>query len=316
MEVFVGRRSTGARGEKDHPGGRVTAPREAKEVAPVDERSYGVAAFFDLDGTLVPRPSLEKRLFSTLRYQHLVGLRNYFRWALEALRLAPRGIKQILHANKMYLQGVRAAVRGETVIPVCLFLAGESKKHAEIGRPARLPVPLYCQAIERVAWHAERRHVIVIVSGTLEFLAEKTARTLEHELRARGLPHKIRVCATRLEEKDGRWTGRILGEAMFGEAKARAITRIAAEVDLDLLRSFAYGDSSCDRWMLEAVGKPVAVNPSNDLARVARRNDWVVLRWGEEKNLTPRTSNARSTEKSEKLGQELQARRVKSRYGA
>jgi len=294
----------------------MTAQREAKEGEPVDEGSYGVAAFFDLDGTLVPRPSMEKRLFSMLRYQHFVGLRNYFWWAVEAVRLAPRGINQILHANKMYLQGVRAAARGGTDIPVCLFRPSESKKHAEIRRQARLPVPLYCQAIERVAWHAERGHLIVIVSGTLELLAEKTARTLEHELGARGLSHKIHVCATRLEEKDGRWTGRILGEAMFGEAKARAITRIAAEADLDLLRSFAYGDSSCDRWMLEAVGKPAAVNPSNDLARIARRNDWVVLQWGEEKNLTPRTSNARSTQKSERLGQELQASRVKSGYGA
>jgi HAD superfamily hydrolase (TIGR01490 family) len=290
----------------------VTAQREAKGIAPVDGGSYGVAAFFDLDGTLVPRPSLEKRLFSMLRYQHLIGLRNYFWWAVEAVRLAPRGINQILHANKMYLQGVR----GGTDIPVRLFLPSESKKHAELRRQVRLPVPLYCQAIERVAWHAERRHLIVIVSGTFKLLAEKTARTLEHELRARGLPHKIRVCATRLEEQDGRWTGRILGEAMYGEAKARAIARIAAEADLDLLRSFAYGDSSCDRWMLEAVGKPAAVNPSNDLARIAHRNDWSVLRWGEEENLTQRTSNARRTQKPEELGQEFEASRVKSGYGA
>lgn len=290
----------------------MTPQREAKEVAPVDGGSYNVAAFFDLDGTLAPRPSMEKRLFSMLRYQHLMGLRNYFCWAAEAVRLAPRGIHQILHANKMYLQGVRAAVPGGADIPVRLLLPSESKKHSEI----RPPAPLYCQAIERVAWHAERRHLIVIVSGTLELLAEKTARTLEHELEARGLPHKIRVCATRLEEQDGRWTGRILGEPMFGEAKARAITRIAAEADLDLLRSFAYGDSSCDRWMLEAVGKPAAVNPSNDLARIARRNDWIVLRWGEEKNFSQRTSNARRAQESEELGQELQASRVKSGYGA
>ncbi len=87
---------------------------------------------------------------------------------------------------------------------------------------------------------------------------------------------------------------------MFGEAKARAIRRIAAELDLDLQRCFAYGDSSSDKWMLEAVGKPAAVNPSNDLARIARRNDWVVLRWGKEKNFTQSAQRAQRTAENER----------------
>jgi len=293
----------------------VIAQKDIAEVAPVDGANDGVAAFFDLDGTLAPRPSMEKRFFATLRCQRLIGARNYFVWALEAARLAPRGINQMLHANKMYLQDVRVALHAAD-IPVCRCEPRVAKKDSEIGRPVRMPFPLYRQAIERVSWHAERRHSIVIVSGTLEFLAEKAARSLQYELSARGLPSKIRVCATRLEEKDGRWTGRILGEAMFGEAKARAVAQIAAESNLDLPRSFAYGDSSADRWMLEAVGKPAAVNPSSDLTRIARRNEWIVLRWEEEKNLTHKTRSVPSPRRSEELAQELHAGRAKSGYGA
>ncbi len=176
-----------------------------------------------------------------------------------------------------------------------------------------MPVPLYPEAIERVVWHAERGHLIVIVSGTLEMLAERAVRLLEAELLGHGLTSKIRLCATRLEEKHGRWTGRIAGEAMFGEAKARAVGRIATEADLDLQRCFAYGDGPSDKWMLEAVGKPVAVNPSNDLARIARRNDWAILRWGEEKGFTQRTQRS---QRSEEIGQGLQAGNVKCGYGA
>jgi hypothetical protein len=36
---------------------------EVKEVSEVKEKNEGVAAFFDLDGTLMPGPSLEKRFF-------------------------------------------------------------------------------------------------------------------------------------------------------------------------------------------------------------------------------------------------------------
>ena len=249
----------------------------------VSEEGAQVAAFFDLDGTLTPKPSLEKRFFLMLRHRHLIGARNYFWWLAEAVRLAPRGISQTMHANKMYLRGVR--------VDEAIFGAGSSF-------PSFFP-----EAIERAAWHAERGDSIVIVSGTLEPLALLAARALEAELGARGRACRIHVCATRLEEKNERWSGRIVGEAMFGEAKARAIRRIAAEMDLNLEQCFAYGDNASDRWMLEAAGKPAAVNPSNDLSRIARRDDWPVLRWGGEKDFTQsarRKQRAQRAEKTEK----------------
>jgi phosphoserine phosphatase len=66
---------------------------------------------------------------------------------------------------------------------------------------------------------------------------------------------------------------------MIGEAKGRAIRRMAAEQNFDLAQCYAYGDSTRDRWMLGAVGWPAAVNPSPDLRRVARLHDWPVLSW-------------------------------------
>jgi HAD superfamily hydrolase (TIGR01490 family) len=241
------------------------------------------------------------------------------------VRRVPRGISQVLHANKMYLRGVRVDVEvGGTDIPDCLCVRDKAGKNAERPRrkkgerrrPARTPVSLYPEAVERVAWHAERGHLIVIVSGTLEMLAGRTARLLEAELLGHGLTSKIRFCATRLEEKNERWTGRIVGEAMFGEVKARAIRRIAAEADLDLRRCFAYGDSLGDKWMLEAVGKPAAVNPSNDLGRIARRNEWAVLLWGEERDFTQRTRRAQKSERSDETAESLAAEHGKSGYGA
>ena len=43
-----------------------------------------------------------------------------------------------------------------------------------VGEKDLLKVPtFYPEAIERMVWHAERGHLIVIVSGTLELLAER-----------------------------------------------------------------------------------------------------------------------------------------------
>jgi HAD superfamily phosphoserine phosphatase-like hydrolase len=265
---------------------------ERKEVNEVKEREGSVAAFFDLDGTIMALPSLEKRFFRMLRYRKAIPARNYFLWLREALRMMPGGINAILQANKMYLRGVQIVdERGEGDGVVSFWHKDGRQAKGQASAPPRrnprLPVPtFFAQAIERVTWHAKRGHEIVVISGTLEPLAREAAHAMEAELAASGITVTIRVIATRLEEMDGRWTGRVLGEAMFGEAKALAAKRLAEEMRLDLGQCYAYGDSLSDRWLLAAVGRPAAVNPPTDLASLARTLGWSVLNWGEIESLT------------------------------
>jgi len=267
---------------------------DAKETEEVKEKSGRVAAFFDLDGTLTALPSLEKKFFRMLRYRRAIRAKNYFSWLREATRLMPRGISAILQANKMYLRGVQVFdERGEGDGDVSSWhkdgLQAEGQASAPPRRNPRLPVPaFFAQAIERVAWHAKQGHEIVMISGTLEPLARGAARAMETELAVRGITLTIRVFATRLEAMDGRWTGRVLGEAMFGEAKARAAKRLAEEMRLDLGRCYAYGDSLNDRWLMAAVGRPAAVNSSKDLADMARTRGWPVLNWERKESPTQR----------------------------
>ena len=258
---------------------------DRKETNDLEEQSAGIAAFFDLDGTLVALPSLEKRFFRMLRYRRAIRAKNYFLWLREAMRLMPRGISAILQANKMYLRGVQILdERGEGDGDVSSWHKDGHQAEGQASVPPRrnprLPVPaFFAQAIERVAWHANQGHEIVLISGTLEPLARGAARAMEAELAARGITVTTRVFATRLEETDGRWTGRVLGEAMFGETKAHAAKRLAEEMRLDLGRCYAYGDSLNDRWLMAAVERPAAVNPSKDLADMARTRGWPVLNW-------------------------------------
>ncbi len=242
------------------------------------------AAFFDLDGTLMSLPSLEQRFFRILRYRREIPLKNYFLWLREAVRLLLRGISAVTHANKMYLRGVQSF--DESGWKNHIDSAGHKSGHQGEGQastpPMRTPrwtVPRFFEAgVKRVAWHVRQGHAIVIVSGTLEPLAKAAAQALEAELAARGLAGTIRVCATRLEEINGRWTGRIVGQAMFGEAKARAVRKLAVEMGLSLSQCWAYGDCAKDRWMLAAVGNLMAVNPTPKLARMAQKRGWPVLR--------------------------------------
>ena len=228
--------------------------------------TQGIAAFFDGDGTLIPESSLERRYFRAVRQSGAIPMGNYFLWAQEALRLLPKGIAAMVHGNKRHWRGVRCDQVLQQMEATVFFEEG----------------------MERAAWHARQGHRIVLVSGMPEALARIVGRGVECELESRGVGSRVLVCATRIEERDGRWTGRLLGEAMYGEEKLRAVTRIAREHRIDLRGSYAYGNTLLDRPMLAAVGHAHVVNPGRNLAAVANQCDWEIWHWHVEKSMGKR----------------------------
>jgi putative phosphoserine phosphatase / 1-acylglycerol-3-phosphate O-acyltransferase len=91
---------------------------------------------------------------------------------------------------------------------------------------------------------------------------------------ALGIDH---VVATRYGEADGRYTGQVDGEFVWGKGKLRAVQEWAAEVGADLEQGFAYSDSFYDRPLLSAVAHPVAVNPDVRLAAFAALRRWPMI---------------------------------------
>ncbi len=225
-----------------------------------------IAAFFDIDGTLLPLPSLEQRFVGELRRDGEIPLANYLRWLVAAIRLAPCGIFRSLHTNKMHLRGV----------PVRTLSPGH--------------FTFFHSAIRRAAWHASQGHSVILMSGTLDLLARQAALVLTLRLATHGVMAKIGVSATPTERIDGRYTGKIVGAATFAEEKMLAIRRIAQENGFDLTRCYAYGDSAHDRWMLGAVGRPTAVNPSPELRRIAMLRHWPILDWANDETSDEITS--------------------------
>jgi HAD superfamily hydrolase (TIGR01490 family) len=95
-------------------------------------------------------------------------------------------------------------------------------------------------------------------------------RVIAHNLGLTG------ALGTVAEIKDGKYTGRLVGDLLHGPAKAGAITELAELHGLDLSQCTAYSDSINDVPMLSTVGYGVAVNPDAKLRREARRRGWDV----------------------------------------
>jgi HAD superfamily hydrolase (TIGR01490 family) len=225
-----------------------------------------IGAFFDLDGTLLPPPSLEWRFVAYLLAREEMGGAEIGRWLAHSAKSVLRDPRGATSGNKMYLAGLRES------------LAVDWHDSLAPGAPRFFPA-----GIERMVWHLAQGHRVFLVSGTLEPLARAVARHL---------PGYVEVCATPLETRAGRWTGRIAGAHMSGEAKGRAVRSMAARFGLALWESYAYGNSVTDLPMLDAVGRRVAVNPRGRLRRIARREGWESCVWTEPSAAMPAASTS------------------------
>lgn len=214
-----------------------------------------IGAFFDLDGTLLLPPSLEWRFIRYLLARNAIRSAQCARWLGELARriLVPGDHRGTIFGNKQYLAGIPENIVeewGATISPESLLLFEEG--------------------IDRVHWHLERRHRVVLVTGTLAPLARAVARHL---------PCGVEVRATELETTSRHFTGRLRGFHTSSEEKARVVREEAAAYGIDLSESFAYGNAAFDREMLEAVGQAAVVNPSWRLRRLALKQGWAIHCW-------------------------------------
>jgi HAD superfamily hydrolase (TIGR01490 family) len=234
-------------------------------VTGTDVGGEAAGAFFDLDGTLLAAPSLEWRFLGYLLERGEISSAHVGRWLAGFAGNIWRDLHRAIKGNKRYLCGISE----ELVNDWERSLAAEYISGRSLG--------FFDEALQRIEWHREQHHRVFLVSGTLAPLAHVAARRL-----AAWAATEIEVRATELEVAPGWarvWSGQIAGEHMSGGAKLGAVTELAARYGIDLSRSYAYGDSLGDLRMLEVVGKPVAVNPTRDLARVARKRGWESCEW-------------------------------------
>jgi HAD superfamily hydrolase (TIGR01490 family) len=129
---------------------------------------------------------------------------------------------------------------------------------------------LYPQMLEIAYEHQDGGRRVYIVTAAAEELAGMLARVLAFD---GGIGSRFS------EVRDGVYTGRPTGLFIYGASKAQAIAELAEREGIDLAASYAYSDSESDLPMLRLVGHPVAVNPDPQLSRIARAEDWEVLRF-------------------------------------
>src|SRR4051794_40625658 len=216
------------------------------------------AAFFDLDRTLMAGSS--GMHFARAAYgSGLVRRRQLMRWGVEHVHFRLRGATdertaQLLSQVKELLEGVPA----------------RDIQRLAPGLLAGVLPRVYPQMLDEVRSHQDADRSTFIVSAAGNGLVEMLAGVLGME---GGIGTRYEV------DGSGLLTGRIVEPFVYGAGKVDAMREFAAAHDIDLADSWAYSDSASDLPMLRAVGRPVAVNPDPELARLAASEGWQVMRF-------------------------------------
>jgi HAD superfamily hydrolase (TIGR01490 family) len=234
-----------------------TAAQEAAVVESHPEGTGHGAAFFDLDRTLMAGSS---GLYwaRAARGAGLLTRRRMARYGWENLKFRLKGSTD--QATDRVRREVGEVIAGQRVVDL--------ERLAPKVLAGVLP-RLYPQMLEVAYAHQDAGRPVYICTAA----SQEMAAMLAHVLRFDG------ALGARSEIEDGHYTGRAAGPFTYREGKAEAMRELAAARGIDLGASYAYSDSESDLPMLRAVGHPVVVNPDAELRRVAREEDWEIMRF-------------------------------------
>ncbi len=237
----------------------VPGSRTENIVAPILEGESGahIGAFFDLDRTLISGYSATE----------------FFRSRILGGKMSPKEAIAQFMGVLVYAIGNRNFA-GLISVSTLGIKGMEEHGFAEVGEDVYLKYlahSIYSESRALVAAHQAKGHTVAIISAATPYQVNPIARDL-------GIEH---VMCTRVEVKDGKFTGKMIEPTCWGEGKAYYAHQLAEEYQLDMSKSYFYTDSIEDLPLLESVGKPRPMNPDNKLAALAFQRGWQVENFGE-----------------------------------
>jgi HAD superfamily hydrolase (TIGR01490 family) len=209
-------------------------------------------AFFDLDYTLLSASSSLNYVRELIRQRRVplkvvaqIGL-NY---QLRRLDLAQAHAQLITYAGKSGYQATKEFF--DEWVPRRLF-----PRLAPVGKA-------------RIEWHQQQGHRVVIISASIEEIIRPIAGHL-------GLGSDY-LC-THLATDGEQYTGALAGPPCYGHGKVHWVKDWFQQNAFKFPEAigYFYSDSSSDLPLLEIANRPVAVNPSRKLSKIAKSRHWAI----------------------------------------
>ena len=222
-----------------------------------------VLAIFDLDGTILDGDSdyqwniylIEKKIVDGKSYlsKNDFYYQQYLEGKLNIHEYQSFSLSSIKNLSLKEIEKIREDFLQEKILPL-----------------------IKAKALSQIDWHLQRGHQLMMISATNEIVITPIANHLKIPIVMGCIP----------EIKDGHLTGKLLGEPSFREGKVVRLFQWLEQKGIDktvLQRSYYYGDSQNDQFVMKEVGMPVAVDPDKNLSSISEKNQWKIVSWTESK---------------------------------
>lgn len=210
------------------------------------------AAFFDLDGTLVPLPSTEKRFLAHLWRKGIISFRQVF----AGLLFFPRWV---------FTLGLDTGRKNKA------FYAGLSVTQLEsLGQQwvdEHLEGLLFQEMYPQLTACRQAAKTCVLLTGSPTFLAKPICKALALD----------DFIATECVSNKGLYTAAPPGQHPLGYEKLLLARKWCRERGINLEDCTAYGDSHQDWFLLNAVKYPFAINPDQKMEKLAASAQWPII---------------------------------------
>ena len=207
---------------------------------------------FDVDQTVIKKTSAQYFLSEALK-EKLIRLSQIWRLPFDLLKykLAVPDSDFIEKAVK-YLPDINKS---------------DLDKTAENSFKKQVKRNIYHDAFRLIKDAMQKGEQVLFATSSFDFII----RPLEDFFNIKG------SLATRMEYHDGKTTGCLAGNSLFGIKKKEAVEQWLKKNGIDSAEVCFYSDSYTDIPLLEYCGTAVAVNPDRRLAKTAKKHGWKIL---------------------------------------
>ncbi len=126
---------------------------------------------------------------------------------------------------------------------------------------------IFGEMLDIIKKHKKEKRNLLIVSNSASFIVEHVA----HYLGVRDF------LSTQFEIYNEKFTGKILGNIVYGQNKANLVKEFCKKKNIRLENSYSYADSISDLNILLLSANPFPTNPDKKLLREANKRGWQVL---------------------------------------
>ena len=204
-----------------------------------------VAAFFDLDGTLYREGLITEIFKKMVKYEIIDTERWYNDVRPDYLKWDKRQgdyDDYLLKMTDIYIESIKGLEKSQME-----YIA---KKIVEQKGDR-----VYTFTRDRIKWHKDNNHTLIIISGSpSEMVAEM----------AKKYGFTAYVGANYIVNEDNIYTGEVI-PMWDSKSKEKSIQKFVDKYDIDLSKSYAYGDTSGDYTMFKSVKYPYCMNATKEL---------------------------------------------------